>query len=145
MLDAIQSISGAMEMSFEAMCDVMMEILRQWMELVGRERARGEIEEKKAATCCGCRRIGGCFSWQGGATPSSPNIPKNRTRDNDVWCSPISTYNRCRCSNWDLSLHSWQHFPVPHGIASSYSVLDRSNLPEPSIHVHLLHAIESIH
>jgi hypothetical protein len=60
MLDAIQSISGAMEMSFEAMCDVMMEILRQWMELVGRERARGEIEEK-AATCCGCRRIGGCF------------------------------------------------------------------------------------
>jgi len=64
MLDAIQSISGVMEMSFEAMCDVMMEILRQWMG-VRRER---ELEEEKATNVryCGCRRIGGCFllAWR---------------------------------------------------------------------------------
>jgi hypothetical protein len=45
-----------MERRFKAMCDVMMEILRQWMEFVERE-----VEEEKAAECCGDRRIGGCF------------------------------------------------------------------------------------
>jgi hypothetical protein len=34
MLDAIQSISGVMETSLEGERDVMMEILRQWMEFV---------------------------------------------------------------------------------------------------------------
>ena len=44
MLDAIQSISGAMGWRFKAMCDVVMEILRQWMDVVERE-----VEEEKVA------------------------------------------------------------------------------------------------
>jgi hypothetical protein len=52
MLDAIQSISGVMGTSLEGERDVMMEILRQWMEFV-------EIEGEEER--CGYRRIGGCF------------------------------------------------------------------------------------
>lgn len=56
------------------MCDVMMEILRQWMEFAERE-----VEEEKVAACCGYRRIGGCdaFSWRCEPTPS-PDTPETR-------------------------------------------------------------------
>ena len=73
MLDAIQSISGAMEMKLEAMCDVMMEILRQWMEFV-----EVEVEEEKTTTCCGYRRIGGSLLLAKHRNSSFSTVPLHR-------------------------------------------------------------------
>lgn len=113
MLDAIQSISGAMERRFKAMCDVMMEILRQWLEFVKRE-----VEEEKVAACCGYRRIGGCFllAMRGN---SFTRHAGNRTRKTIPALRPgTSSYFWYKCPTSDPSSYNWQYIPVPHRMAS---------------------------
>lgn len=95
------------------MCDVVMEILRQWMDVV-----EGEVEEEKVAECLWSPEDRRMLSL-GDARQLLHQTHRKQDKKDSIGTSTYS-YFWHKCSTSDPSPYNWQYIHVPHRIASRH-------------------------